>query len=273
MAAPIYRVGGAGGSTGSDLATRKPLYTSGGIYYLDSVTGNDGYAGTDRKVPFATLATALAAMSSGDMLVVFSTHIETITVGVSSALDNICIAGEGSGDTRPKFTRGADVVTLALTGDNVTLDNLYFAESTVATANPMVTRTSGGAGEYFTIRNCYFEGGQHDDTYLVRDLGTAGIVHISDTYFVSTATDRAARPAVGLNLNVGATLLVMSMVTFDGGSVGWSDDAFNSDAAITNMRCTNIDLLNSSVVDLPTACAGYFHTRNATGGSRVEWDS
>src|SRR5689334_19357234 len=111
MASPNIYPNGVGGSTGASLATAAPLYASGQVWYVSSTTGVDGAspAGLDRVKPLATLAQAYTNAAAGDFIVCLSGHVETLTSAQTIGKADIKLVGEGTGSSRPRFTRNADI--------------------------------------------------------------------------------------------------------------------------------------------------------------------
>jgi hypothetical protein len=271
-AANIY-INGAGGVTGAALASLKPLYYSGKIYYLDSQTGDDNYTGLERNKPFATLAKAIGDMADYDTLVILAGSTETITTGVTdgAGLDGITIIGEGTGSQRPKFTRGDDIVLMTIVGTGWLFDNLYFPESTASQTGDSRFYLSGDG--IFTFNNCYFECGANDTDNALDISGGSGNGNytITNTSFVSVSTDVTAQPQRAVRFDSAVAFLTLDNVVFDGGVSGWSNPyAFRTSDACC-LRGTNVDLLNDSDIYLHADTEGFLHIRNRTGSARVEW--
>ncbi len=270
MASPNIYTTGAGGTTGDELATVSPVYMSGAIWYVSSVTGSDaaGPRGKERVRPLATLAQAYTNASAGDVIVCLANHAETITSAQTLGKAGLHVIGEGSGSNRPRFTRGADAVLFSVTAAGVVLGNLYFPASTVATVNDRIAVSSTD----LLMRNCYHECGALDGGIALALNASSDRARIESTTFASTAVSVSAQPAQAIAIGNAFSDLVLDTVIFDGGSAGWSDPyAFETLAAITRLYATNVDLLNDSDVLFATGTTGYFHVRNKSGSSRVVW--
>lgn len=270
MASPNIYSTGVGGSTGDELATVSPLYTSGNIWYVYSVTGSDAASprGKERIRPLATLSQAYTNASAGDTIVCLSGHMETLTSAQALAKAGITLVGEGTGSNRPKFIRGADINLFTVSAAGVTLANLYFPSSTVSTTNNRIQVSSTD----FVMRNCYHECGTLDGGAALL-LGTgSNRAQVTSTTFVSTSASASSQPSQGFVVSPTFSDLWMDTVIFDGGSSGWSQPyAFEIADALTRLRAKNIDLLNDSDVTIATGTSGYLHIRNKSGSARVVW--
>lgn len=270
MASPNFWPNGVGGSTGADLATVSPLLTSGDIWYVSSAIGVDAASprGKERIRPLATLAQAHTNAAAGDIIVCLSGHSETLTAAQTFSKAGIILLGEGTGSSRPKFTRNGNVVLFDVTAAGVILWNIYFVASASASANSRVRLA--GAADY--IYNCYFESGANDTGPATETVTGASDINIVDTTYISTATLLTAQPESAIKVTNALSTLELDNVTIDGGSTGWSNPyAFNGAAAITRIWAQNIDLLHDSDVTLATGTTGHWNTRNTSGSARVVW--
>ena len=57
------------------------LFTTGKVFYVNSVTGSNGNKGDDPAFPFASIDAAVGACTAdkGDIIVVMPKHLETVT--------------------------------------------------------------------------------------------------------------------------------------------------------------------------------------------------
>lgn len=276
MAAPTLYTAGIGGSSGATFVSLAPLYASGAIWYVCSLNGvnGGGAAGRNRNAPLATVLQAYTNASAGDIIVCLSGHAETIATSLGVNKTGLMILGEGQGASRPRFTRNADITLFATTAQNVGYANLYFPASTAATTGSSYKVSLGSTGGW--IADCFFECGANDTGPALR-LGGGSYISVRGITFLSTAVALTAQPGYALRSDGTSTDFEMDNVTFDGGAAGWTNQvAMVLDAgvgAFTNMRVTNVDLLNDSDVDLTGASTttGIFHVRNKSGSSRVIW--
>lgn len=276
MASPNIFTGGLGGVSGATLAIVSPLYTSGEVWYLHGPSGTDAAspAGKERNKPLATLAQALTNAGNNDTIVCLSGHTETLTATATIAETGLSIVGEGTGSSRPKFTRNVNGVLFDVTGAAVTIDNIYFPGGAASTTSGKVSVASVGS----VVRNCYFEASVLDDGGQLEFTAGAGQCRVRGCTFISTAATVADQPSSALrvvsamsDLWIGGPETAQAVVV-DGGSSGWSATAaLNVTAAVTRLRIQNVDLLNDSDINIVTATTGFVHVRNKTGSARVVW--
>lgn len=271
MASPNIYQNGVGATTGAALALLSPLYTSGSIWYVYSVTGADAVspAGKDRSKPLATLAQAHTNAAAGDIIVCLSGHVESLSAAQTFNTANILVLGEGSGSSRPRFTRTGDVNMFDVTAAGVMFANIFFPASTLASTKSRVRF----AGINDRMVGCYFECGALDNGPSLETVtGAAQVSVTGGTYFVSTATSLTAQPDHAIKLTNAITDLELDTVIMDGGSTGWANQfALNGAGAVTRLRATNIDLLGDSDVTLATGTTGHVAIRNQTGSARIVW--
>ena len=133
------------------------LFTTGTVFYVDSVTGSNGNKGTDPKLPFATVDAAISACTAnkGDTVVVMPGHAETVTA-TSIALDvaGVTIVGYGNGLKRPAFTFGAAAATITVTGANCGWSGCHFIGNFLDVASAF---TLGAAKDFSLINNTFVD--------------------------------------------------------------------------------------------------------------------
>jgi len=213
---PIVFPGGLGGTTGDDpLATAKNVYVYSAdqnVYFVDSATGDDTNAG-EREDPYKTISQALSVAGSGDVIVVFAGHTETVTAAETIA-SRVTIIGEGAGTSRPLLTPN-----VAANGDMWTITaaaqirGLRFAASAQANTSPTLDASAAGAIGC-RISYCDFDCGDDDDGNKVHMNG--GIVE--NCVFTASGTTRDTRPSRALT---GARWVFGT--TFTGGTYGWAN--------------------------------------------------
>ncbi len=265
MASIKHYANGLGGTTGSVIATGEDVQLSGAVYYVgNAVTGNsDANAGTERTLPFATLAHAVSVYVANDTIVVLAGHSEAISSTVTMNRAATRVVGEGSGSTVPRFTCAVAGIMIDITAACVYMDNFAFPASTAASTGRV--RISADA---VTLNNLSFECGASDTNRALSFAVVAGgTCKISNTTFTSVAS----QPAAGFEVLNAITAIQMENVTFDGGSFGWSSYAFKGTAAVFGMTATGINLLNGSHVLLPTTSNGFLQVEESTGDSRIDW--
>lgn len=276
-ASPQVYTNGIGASSGSNIATTTPLYTSGYVWYVNSATGQDGASprGLDRAHPLATVEQAHTNASSGDIIVVAAGHTQTISSSFVIS-KQVFIFGEGSGSQIPRFTRATgDFIMFHASAAGVYLDNLYFAR-TIATSGTSAKVRFEAAG---SCRNCYFEGNQIDQGPQLEVASAVSPTDVRGCTFYANPTE-STRPSRGFVVNSGTFAdVTVDNCTFDGnstavsGNVGWGERyAFWIVGVVTRLRATNLRMLNTSNMFMQTTgTGGYIHVSESTGGSRVEW--
>lgn len=264
---------GIGGTLGDALATCRPLYFTGVVWYVDSATGFDAVspAGRNRERPLATLAQALTNASNDDIIVFLSGHHETLT-SKQTVSKRLTLVGEGSAAGVPTvvFTRSADFTGISLEAALSEIRNVKFAQSTVAgvTTSPSL---SVGATD-ITIEGCYIECGAHDALGLALGSGTDRM-RIRNTTIISTATSSSAQPATGANSFGAIADMVWDGLVVSAGTVGFSNyfAVDCSAAALTRLKGINVSLLLGADVNLHASSTGRLNIQTASGGSRVQW--
>lgn len=155
--------------------------TVGQCFFVSSVNGASGNAGTSFGAPKATLTQALALCTAdrGDRIYLLPGHTETIATaaGIAISKAGVSIIGIGNGSLRPTFTWSATDSTMTITAANVllanivtkvsidevvsmiavsaagvTFDGVDFVETTSAQAIQWLLTTNAADG--LTIKNC-----------------------------------------------------------------------------------------------------------------------
>jgi len=222
---------------GPEILQLDPTYLSGGVQWVDTISGNNANAGTDPELPVATLAQAVTNSSANGVIVIGAGSSESLSGSQSVALAGLFIVGCGAGSSRPRYTCTGAVDLLAVSAAGVRIQNLYFPASTAAaTARIAFTSTNG------LVRDCYFECGSSDTNRAVRVHTGANSTRIRGCTFAVTAS----RPAIGLEISAAVTDTEVESCIFSGGSYGWSDYAFKVSAAATRIVINDVTLSNRS---------------------------
>lgn len=98
----------------------------GTTYFVSSILGTDGNAGTNMQLPLATTTQALKVVNPGDTVVYLPGHSETMTAAgsVSVNVSGILFVGLGVGVIRPTFKYGTSTAaTFDIVKDNCTFYN------------------------------------------------------------------------------------------------------------------------------------------------------
>lgn len=274
MAAPKLDTAGVGGTAGAVLATLAPLYFTGDVWFVRSTTGSDSYDGRDREKPLATLAQAHTNAAAGDWIVCLSGHVETLSSAQTFGTAGILLLGEGTGSSRPRFTRAADINMFDVTAAGVRIENVFFPATTTTASTKSRVRFAGVNDQ---LVNCYFESGANDTGPAAETVTGASQVVMRSSTFISTAVALSAQPASAIKVTNAITDLQLGgdgdgdALVVNGGTYGWSTYAVNLAAAVTRLRATKVDLLNGSDVIVTTGSTGWIQPRNVTGMSRIVW--
>jgi len=130
-------------------------YTTGTVFFVDSVTGSNGNSGTDKDHPFATIdyAVGRCTANKGDVIIVMPNHTETVTEAGGLDLDvaGITVVGLGSAAVRPIIN-----LTTATTADidvdaaNITLRNVRIDMTGITAVAAGIDINASG----FTLEDC-----------------------------------------------------------------------------------------------------------------------
>lgn len=97
------------------------LFTTGLVYFVNSVIGSDGNLGTDPGAPLATLQQAINSCraNKGDKIIVMPGHAETVTAtSINLSKAGVTVLCQGAGLERPTFTYGAAAATITISAAN-----------------------------------------------------------------------------------------------------------------------------------------------------------
>lgn len=265
----IYQ-NGVGGTLGAQLATVKPLWMSGAVWYVRA-GGVDAAspAGRNREYPLATIAQAVTNAADGDIVCLLDGHLETIAVEQAVA-KKLCFIGEGSAAGQPtvQLTLNATATNLFyVTASFVEFHNIKFRQSTAANSGSRIAV----AATDLLVDGCYFECG-NQDTSAMSFAGSSDRARIRNTTVISVATT-APQPAAGITTIGALADLELDGLVLNAGTIGFSNYfALNASAgAITRLRGINCSLLNGADVKFHASTTGRFNAGVVTGGSRVEW--
>jgi len=270
---------GLGETLGGDvLAGLRPIYGSSKIWYVDSATGVDaGTADSNEQHPFKSVSYAIGKVAKGDIIVLASTHDETLTVPTSIAggADEVTIVGVGTTSGKPSAC-----ITIGAAGANINfggvagmhLRNIRFKQSTATTASAANIQMGGSC----RIAGCWFESGAFDTKpFVTLDACTGYVVRIENSTFLSTDTQATPTAGAGLAWTAAGSAMRLELdgVTFDGGTKGYSAYALDgSAAALYSLRGTNVSLLRGADVIFHANTAGFIHIAPAaSGGGKVSW--
>lgn len=268
---------GIGGLTGEPLATTKPLYLSGDVWFVNSTGGVDGAspAGKDRQKPLATLAQAQTNSANGDIIVLLDGHTETFTAALAIT-KNLAIVGEGSTagvPTAKLIMNAAAQCTLVLSALGTILANIKFPaglqSNTGSAANQGKVHMTGSSAQ---IRGCYFEESALDQLPAITIASGAANCRLETTTIISTATTVATRPTYGVYGGGTATDLDVVGLILSDGTVGFSGSAWDTTTgAITRLRGQGVSLLLGADMKLHASTTGWISPSTVTGGGGISW--
>jgi len=263
---------GIGASLGETLGTCKPLSMSGAIYFVSNSTGNDSNDGGDEARPKATLAGAVSAATSNDIIVLLDGHTETLTSAATLSANGLTVVGTGTSGGKPTVKlklNAASGSLIVASGASVALRNIWFQGN--QQANSSVRISVSGAG--FRMSDCYVECDQYDTGSALSYASGGDSSRIISTTFISIATSTSAQPARAIALTAAISDLELSGVILDAGAAGFSDYyAMNlSTAAVTRLRGESVTLKNGADVRLHASTVGYLNAQTVTGAGKVFW--
>lgn len=263
MAFTLFQ-GGIGGSSGDTLTTNTGPLLATKIIYVDSVTGNTAYSGLQRDRPKATLAQANSIAANGCIIVLLSTHTETISSLVTISTNYTTVVGEGSSSGIPTATLATTNITgITISGVGVQLRNIKLATSTSQNTDPRITVT----GTRFSAIGVYAQcSGTDEDAAIDLQAGST-CATIKNCTFVSTATAATDLPTYGLLVSNGGNGLEMDGCVFDDGTYGFSEYACYGAGTLPNIRAENVSLLRGA--EMRVTGYGYVHVGTVSGGGRV----
>lgn len=263
MASPNYYQNGFGGTTGDNVAVRKPtIMLNGGHAWYVSSTGTDAAspAGREREKPLKTTGQAVTNAVAGDTIIYLPNFTETITVSV--AINKaLTIVSEGTGSSRAKLTCGGAIAMLNITATGTSLNNIYFPASTAVNTCRVQFNAAGIVSD-----NCYFECGANDTASSFIFAAAASSCQLTNATFVATAS----QPAVAISVPSALAGLFLENITLDGGSFGFSDFAFKAAGALTALYADNISQLNNADVSLAAGCSGVWIPGTTSQSGRFE---
>lgn len=127
---------------------------SGSVWWVNSVTGNDGNNGAFNK-PLGTIGRAVALGSTNDTVMVAAGHVETISSSTALTMNDagMSVIGLGVGSRRPTITMDTSTgTTINVTAAGVGFYNIRFVAGIAAIASAFTLTTANG----FTLDSCSF---------------------------------------------------------------------------------------------------------------------
>lgn len=257
------------GADGSELGTALELHTTGDVWFVDSETGTDGISplGRDEKYPLETLAQAVTNAAAGDIIVLASSHDETITEQLSIA-KRLTIVGSGSSAGIPSATIRCGTTSEAAIeadADGIRIINVAFYVGDTATG----LSTNPISAAAYHLEDCYFEladGASSGATFAV----VTGCSAKRCTF--KSARTEGGTGGVGLNIYTSVNTLVEDCV-FDAGEFGWSGGSglYAMSDEQSNLVLRNLSLLRGSDVLVNSGSTGYWYPGTTHSKGRVVW--
>lgn len=263
MATKHFENGIVGTTEDGDALITSDIFVTGVVYYVDSASGNDANAGTNRNAPLATLAQAItnATANNGDIIILEEGHAETSASSIAMSKAGISVLGLGAGSTKPAFTVNGNVDLIAITGARCRIYNLRFPVGTAAHTSRIDV---GAAG--CLIQDCDFSCGANDlESITIPDAGD------DCTIDGCTFTITADGPDAAIEVESATALgLKVTDCTFDGGDYDFDAAAINSGVAHTEFLYLDNTLANKASIIHTAASKGLCSGTVAGDGSRVE---
>jgi hypothetical protein len=231
---------------------------SGGVYYVDSVAGNDTTgSGVSWALAEATLAAAIGDVTTdkGATIFVATNHAETIGASVAINKANIRIIGLGVGESRPVFTFTATGSAFTHTVPDVMYKNLIFLSSTAdKTVGISLDASSDGA----VLEDCEFRStGAFEFISTITFAAATDKVRITRCKFFNNTVGVSHATAAITNIAGVTDGMTVENCYFDG---AWTVGAISDDDADTNVSIMDNIVQNSS-----TGIAAITYTAAATG--------
>lgn len=263
MATSHYENGIVATTAGGSTDFSNDVFVTGDVYWVDSVNGNDGNAGTNRNAPLATLSQAItnATANNGDVIFFEADHTETLSASQSFSKAGLTFIGLGSGTSKPSFTVNGNVDMFSLDAARNRIVGFQFP---VGTASH--TARINVAAATCKIEDCDFSCGANDlESITIADAGD------DCTIQGCTFTVTADGPDAGIEVEAAGVLgLKVISCTFDGGSSDFDAAGLNSAVAHTEYLYRDNTLTNKASIIHTAAATGICTGTVAGDGSRVE---
>lgn len=246
----MYENGLVSTTSGGDSFISSDITITGTAIWVDSVNGNNSYAGTE-EFPLATLAQAItnATASNGDLIILKSGHTETLTANLALSKAGLKILGLGSGSSAPNFKSNANIDLFTVSAAGVELNNLYFLASTTATCTARIDINAANC----RIKGCTFLCGAFDQNSIT--ITASGLYASIISCSMSVTADG---PDAGVIVeSASAVGLRIESCSFSGGTYNWDDAAIYSASAHTNFVYDTVTLTNKAHIIHTAAAKGY----------------
>lgn len=238
------------------------LFTTGKVFFVNSVIGSDGNTGEDPGAPLATVQAAITACraSKGDKIVVMVGHAETVTsTSINLSKAGVTVICLGAGANRPTFSFGAAAATITVSAANCAwmggLMNATFADVAAAF-------TVGAAVNFQLLQNSFVDTASNLNFLSVLVTGSTnnaadGLTVVGNEWYGLAATSNAFVSILGNATHVSLNdNQVNKVATNDAGHF-----VTLSSKVVLNFRCLRNIL---RVTGVTSAAAGIFLTGSAT---------
>jgi len=222
-----WRLWGRFAQTGPTDLTDPLQFLTGGVFWVDSLNGNDANTGKIKEKPKLTIESAIGAVTVPGSRIILKPGFSQNKTSVSPlAVPGLRIIGEGEGVQQAVIRRTAAAGLFSVIAKGVVFDNIHFPESTVDSATPRISVPSIGSA---TVKDCLVELGTLDSlgpTMRVLDadaLLTGTTFRVTSGHPVQALLQDAS--TAGFTVDVDTCL-------FDGGVFGWADDGSGHQVAV-----------------------------------------
>jgi hypothetical protein len=244
MATKNYENGIIDTSDSGDIDISQDIMITGEVYWVNSVTGDNANAGTNRLEPKATLAGAISAATTanGDIIIIESGHTETSATEITIDKSNLKIYGLGTGTTKPTFTVNGNVDLINFSASMIEINNLRFAKGTAA--HTARVNINGGV---HAVRNCDFICGVNDLNSITIESPSGTTIY--PTIEGCTFTIEEDGPDTGIVIQAAiATGVNIISNTFDGGDYNFDLGGVYTSTATKLYAKDNVLINKASIV-------------------------
>ena len=254
-----------------------PLIGSGNIpiasrnFFVNSVTGSNGYDGLSPETPFGTLAYAITqcVTAKGDNIILLPGHVETVATagGVTFASKaGINVIGVGRGSLRPTVNFTATAATLLANAANLYFENILFTGGIDAVVSGVVVSAAD-----CRFNNCEYRDVTGECTQFLLTTAAANRLKITNFTYDGAA---GAGTVAGIAI-VGGDGIIIDGVFADGNfSTGFIDirTTATTDLQVRNIIARTRNAADVIGVDTITGSTGTIGPRNPNvprGVSRI----
>ncbi len=274
------------------------LFTTGKVFFVNSVIGSDGNVGTDPTAPLATVQQAINSCTAnkGDKIVVMVGHAETVTatsINLNKAgVSVICL---GSGLERPTFTYSAAAATITVSAagcaflgghhianflnvasaftvgaakDFQLIDNTFVDTSSILNfLSLVVTGAVDNAADGLTLSGNYYLGLATTANAVLSVLGNLNRLTVTENHVDKAATNDAGQMiTLSSKVCLGAKISKNNLIVV--GSAGATVGIFMTGSGTTSTGIVSFNSITSADATAPlvaTATLGFGYFENYIG--------